>query len=185
MRATGMIRRVDEIGRLVLPSDIRKTLKIRNGDPIEIFVNGEEEVILKKYSPFVDLIEIAEIYVEALYESIGFISLVTNRDMVIAVAGAPKDDFFGKLISEPVQKAIEERQVTIMPKPGELSECYPICEKGGEEKFTAQVIAPVIAGNELIGAVILGCKEAGVVMGNMEVKIATTTAGFLAKQIEC
>ncbi len=183
MRATGMIRRVDEIGRLVLPSDIRKTLKIRNGDPIEIFVNGEEEVILKKYSPFVDLIEIAEIYVEALYESIGFISLVTNRDMVIAVAGASKDDFFGKLISEPVQKAIEERQVTVMPKPGELSECYPICE--GEEKFTAQVIAPVIARDELIGAVILGCKEAGVIMGNMEVKIATTTAGFLAKQIEC
>jgi AbrB family transcriptional regulator (stage V sporulation protein T) len=186
MKATGIVRRIDDLGRVVIPKEIRRTLRIREGDPLEIFVDREGEVILKKYSPIGELGDFAKEYADSLYESTGHIACISDRDMVIAVAGAPKKEFLDKPISKAVEKAIEERKVVLMPKPGEHKYCEacPVIEEDGACNLTAQVIAPIIAEGDPIGAVILFSREPGVVMAEMEVKIAETAAGFLAKQME-
>jgi AbrB family transcriptional regulator (stage V sporulation protein T) len=173
MKATGIVRRIDDLGRVVIPKEIRRTLRIREGDPLEIFVDREGEVILKKYSPIGELGDFAKEYAESLHESTGHIALIADRDIIVAVAGAPK-------------KAIEDRRTVLMPKPGDHKYCETcaVLDEEGECDFSAQVIAPIIAEGDPIGAVILTSREPGVVMGDMEVKIAETAAGFLAKQME-
>jgi AbrB family transcriptional regulator (stage V sporulation protein T) len=186
MKATGIVRRIDDLGRVVIPKEIRRTLRIREGDPLEIFVDREGEVILKKYSPIGELGDFAKEYADSLYESTGHIALIADRDIIVAVAGGSKKEFLEKSISKAVEQAIEDRKVVLMPKPGEHKYCEacPILEENGECQFTAQVIAPIIAEGDPIGAVILTSKEPGVVMGELEIKIAETAAGFLAKQME-
>ena len=186
MKATGIVRRIDDLGRVVIPKEIRRTLRIREGDPLEIFVDREGEVILKKYSPIGELGDFAKEYADSLYESTGHIALIADRDIIVAVAGGSKKEFLEKSISKAVEQAIEDRKVVLMPKPGEHKYCEacPILEENGECQFTAQVIAPIIAEGDPIGAVILTSKEPGVVMGDLEIKIAETAAGFLAKQME-
>ncbi len=186
MKATGIVRRIDDLGRVVIPKEIRRTLRIREGDPLEIFVDREGEVILKKYSPIGELGDFAKEYADSLYESTGHIALIADRDIIVAVAGGSKKEFLEKPISKAVEQAIEDRKVVLMPKPGEHKYCEacPILEENGECQFTAQVIAPIIAEGDPIGAVILTSKEPGVVMGELELKIAETAAGFLATQME-
>lgn len=187
MKATGIVRRIDDLGRVVIPKEIRRTLRIREGDPLEIFVDREGEVILKKYSPIGELGDFAQEYADSLNETIGQIAMIADRDNVIAVAGAPKKEFMGKAIGPAVEKALEERKVVIMNEIGDHQYCKgcPVLESGdGNCKITSQVIAPIISQGDPIGAVIIMSKEAGVKMGDLELKLAETAAGFLAKQME-
>ncbi|MBO8170059.1 MAG: stage V sporulation protein T [Thermoanaerobacteraceae bacterium] len=186
MKATGIVRRIDDLGRVVIPKEIRRTLRIREGDPLEIFVDREGEVILKKYSPIGELGDFAKEYADSLYEAIGHIACIADRDNIIAVAGAPKKEFLNKPIGPAVEKAMEERKTILINKPGEHNYCR-ICMTENEDepcKYTAEVIAPIIAEGDPIGAVILVSKEPNVKMGDMETKLAETAAGFLAKQME-
>ena len=98
MKATGIVRRIDDLGRVVIPKEIRRTLRIREGDPLEIFVDREGEVILKKYSPIGELGDFAKEYADSLHEAIGHIALIADRDNIITVAGAPKKEFLNKAI---------------------------------------------------------------------------------------
>ena len=90
MKATGIVRRIDDLGRVVIPKEIRRTMRIREGDPLEIFTDREGEVILKKYSPIGELGEFATEYADSLNEALGHISCIADKDTIIAVAGAPK-----------------------------------------------------------------------------------------------
>lgn len=90
MKATGIVRRIDDLGRVVIPKEIRRTLRIREGDPLEIFVDRDGEVILKKYSPIGELGDFAKEYAESLFEGTNHVTLITDRDNIIAVAGASK-----------------------------------------------------------------------------------------------
>ena len=90
MKATGIVRRIDDLGRVVIPKEIRKTLRIREGDPLEIFTDKDGEVILKKYSPIGELSEFAVQYAETLAKTSGHVACITDKDSVIAVSGAPK-----------------------------------------------------------------------------------------------
>ncbi len=183
MKATGIVRRIDDLGRVVIPKEIRRTLRIREGDPLEIFVDREGEVILKKYSPIGELGDFAKEYADSLYEAIGHIACIADRDNIIAVSGAPKKEFLNKSIGPAVEKAMEERKTVVINNPGEHALCRD-CEDEDPCKFTAEVIAPIIAEGDPIGAVILYSKEPHVKMGDMEIKLAETAAGFLAKQME-
>lgn len=182
MKATGIVRRIDDLGRVVIPKEIRRTLKIREGDPLEIFVDRDGEVILKKYSPIGELGDFAKEYADSLYESLGHISCIADRDMIIAVAGAPKKEFLNKTVGPGVEKAMEERRTIKVDKPGQQKENLS-CLPDDEGRFTAEVIAPIISGGDPIGAVILCSKDPNAKMGEMEVKLAETAAGFLAKQM--
>ena len=93
MKATGVVRRIDDLGRIVIPKEIRKTLRIKEGDPLEIFTDREGQVILKKYSPIGELSEFATEYAETLAKTTGHIACITDKDMVIAVSGGSKKEF--------------------------------------------------------------------------------------------
>ena len=94
MKATGVVRRIDDLGRVVIPKEIRRTLRIKEGDPLEIFTDKEGEVILKKYSPIGELSEFAAEYAETLTKTTGHIAYITDKDTVIAVSGASKKEWF-------------------------------------------------------------------------------------------
>ncbi len=178
MKATGIVRRIDDLGRVVIPKEIRRTLRIREGDPLEIFVDRDGEVILKKYSPIGELGDFAKEYADSLYESIGHITLISDRDTIIAVSGASKKEFMDKSIGSMVETCMEERK-TLIQGPGE----YEVC-RDTKEHYSSIVVAPIVAGGDPIGAVILSSKEEAVKMGDLETKMAETAAGFLAKQME-
>ncbi|HEU4963765.1 MAG TPA: stage V sporulation protein T [Bacilli bacterium] len=179
MKATGIVRRIDDLGRVVIPKEIRRTLRIREGDPLEIFVDRDGEVILKKYSPIGELGDFAKEYAESLSETLGHTTLISDRDVIIAVSGASKKEYMEKPIGSEVEKAMEERKTINNFDPGEFA-----ITRDKAEDFSSQVIAPIIAGGDPIGTVIILSKEENVKMGELETKLAETAAGFLAKQME-
>jgi AbrB family transcriptional regulator (stage V sporulation protein T) len=185
LKATGIVRRIDDLGRVVIPKEIRRTLRIREGDPLEIFVDREGEVILKKYSPINELGNFAKEYADSLHEAIGHIACIADRDVIVAVSGAPKKEFLDKAVGPAVEKVMEERKTALIPKAGEHDACEGCLTEDEEEcKFTSEVIAPIITQGDPIGAVIICSKEPNVRMGELELKLAETAAGFLAKQME-
>lgn len=185
LKATGIVRRIDDLGRVVIPKEIRRTLRIREGDPLEIFVDRDGEVILKKYSPIGELGEFAKEYADSLYEAIGHTALIADRDTVIAVAGAPKKEFLNKPIGSIVERAMEERRSIVVARAGEGKQRGSIVgDDEDENRIPVYVVAPIVAGGDPIGAVIICSREADAVMTETEIKLAETAAGFLAKQME-
>jgi len=162
---------------VVIPKEIRRTLRIREGDPLEIFVDREGEVILKKYSPIGELGDFAQEYADSLYESTGHIALISDRDAVVAVSGAPKKQWLDKPVTETIEKAMETRQTMVIHKQDVPNED----ENWG---FESQVISPIISEGDPIGVVILCTKDPNTKMGELEIKLTETAAGFLAKQME-
>ncbi|SEP05714.1 stage V sporulation protein T [Paenibacillus sp. OV219] len=179
MKATGIVRRIDDLGRVVIPKEIRRTLRIREGDPLEIFVDRDGEVILKKYSPIGELGDFAKEYAESLSESTNHITLITDRDNIIAVAGASKKDYLEKQIGAMLENCMENRK-TVMETGGGSFEIV----KDIGEAFSSFVAAPIVAGGDPIGTVVLLSKDENIKMSQMETKMAETAAGFLAKQME-
>jgi len=186
LKATGIVRRIDDLGRVVIPKEIRRTLRIREGDPLEIFVDREGEVILKKYSPIGELGDFAKEYADSLHETIGHISLIADRDVIVSVAGANKREFLNKPIGNAVERALEERTTLVMNdiEATDDESLHIIQTDDREYTIKSQVIAPIISQGDPIGAVIIVSREPGVRLGDMEIKLAETAAGFLAKQME-
>ncbi|MBH8584395.1 MULTISPECIES: stage V sporulation protein T [unclassified Thermoactinomyces] len=179
MKATGIVRRIDDLGRVVIPKEIRRTLRIREGDPLEIFVDREGEVILKKYSPIGELGDFAQEFSEALYENMHYPTLICDRDHVIAVAGVSKKEYLEKNIGEIVESCMDQRRTHLETNPG-TAEIF----KGMPEKYQSYLIVPINAGGDPIGAVIVLSKKEGGKLGELEEKLASTAATFLAKQME-
>ncbi|ODA41591.1 stage V sporulation protein T [Desulfosporosinus sp. BG] len=186
MKATGIVRRIDDLGRVVIPKEIRRTLRIREGDPLEIFVDREGEVILKKYSPIRELGEFAKEYADSLFEATGHITCITDRDTIIAVSGASKKEYLNRAIGPAVEQAMGERKTIHIAMAGEHASCKSCPENDEEDKCkcTSEVIAPIISQGDPIGAVILMSKELNMKMGELEIKLVETAAAFLAKQME-
>ncbi len=182
MKATGIVRRIDDLGRVVIPKEIRRTLRIREGDPLEIFVDRDGEIILKKYSPIGELGDFAQEYADSLSEATGYIACITDKDAVVSVAGAPKKEFIDKLISPEIEELTQEGECVLLTKEDGDKGCR-ILEEDDDGKFIAHVVAPIITGGESIGAVILASREGKAFMGELELKLAETAASFLSKQM--
>lgn len=182
MKATGIVRRIDDLGRVVIPKEIRRTLRIREGDPLEIFTDREGEVILKKYSPIGELSEFAKEYCEALYENTKLIAIITDRDNIISVAGGSKKEFLEKRVSPELEKIMESR--TIYSTTGSNKPIKIMYEDESSEEYSAQVIAPIILQGDPIGSVMLVSKEPKDKVGELEIKLVEIAAGFLSKQME-
>ncbi len=180
MKATGIVRRIDDLGRVVVPKEIRRTLRIREGDPLEIFTSSEGEIILKKYSPIGELGEFAKQYAEALAQTTGHVICIADRDQIIAVSGGARKDIIMKAISPQLETVIEER--TAMSASREERKFIPVIN--GEEEFQAQTIAPIICEGDAIGAVIITTREPKTHFGETEQKLAGTAALFMGKQME-
>lgn len=178
MKATGIVRRIDDLGRVVIPKEIRRTLRIREGDPLEIFVDRDGEVILKKYSPISELGDFAKEYSDSLFESLGHTVLISDRDTFIAVSGGSKKEYLNRNISSKIEQAMDDRTVDM-----ETSEKEMEIIDGVDETISSYVIAPIVANGDPIGAVIILSKE-GKTVGEVEKKSAETAANFLARQME-
>jgi AbrB family transcriptional regulator (stage V sporulation protein T) len=186
LKATGIVRRIDDLGRVVIPKEIRRTLRIREGDPLEIFVDREGEVILKKYSPIGELGDFAKEYADSMYETIGQISMIADRDVIIATAGGNKREFLSKPIGKAVERALEERTTLLMNDiiAADDENLHIIQTDDREYTIKSQVIAPIVSQGDPIGAVIIVSKEPGTKLGEMEIKLTETASAFLAKQME-
>ncbi|MFZ5986562.1 MAG: stage V sporulation protein T [Bacillota bacterium] len=183
MKATGIVRRIDDLGRVVIPKEIRRTLRIREGDPLEIFTDREGEVILKKYSPIGELSDFAAQYAESLHKTSGHITCISDRDTIIAVSGASKKEFLEKSLSPEIERVIEEK-TTLVVKAPEEKPISILADDAGDKKYSSQVVTPIISEGDPIGAVIFLSTDPNVRMGEVEAKLAQTAAGFLGKQME-
>jgi AbrB family transcriptional regulator (stage V sporulation protein T) len=172
VKATGIVRRIDDLGRVVIPKEIRKKLRIREGAPLEIFVDTEGEVVLKKYSPVAELREFAQTYVDILYEKTGLPALVSDADTVVAVAGLQPDEWLDKEIPEFFIKPMHERKTTVLIVPPDT--------KGWA--FYSCAVGPIVIEGDPSGAVILAAYDR--MVSDLESKLVETAAGFLSKQIE-
>lgn len=183
MKATGIVRRIDDLGRVVIPKEIRRTLRIREGDPLEIFTDREGEVILKKYSPIGELSDFASQYADSLHKTSGHITCISDRDTIIAVSGASKKEFLEKNLSAEIERVIEEKTTLVVKAPEEKTISI-LADEGGDKKYSSQVVTPIISEGDPIGAVMFLSTDPNVRMGEVEAKLAQTAAGFLGKQME-
>ncbi|OPJ61078.1 stage V sporulation protein T [Clostridium oryzae] len=183
MKATGIVRRIDDLGRVVIPKEIRRTLRIREGDPLEIFTDREGGIILKKYSPINELSDFSREYADALQQSIGHIVLVADKDAIISASGAPKKEYAEKRISDELEKVMEERKNFLADEnDGKMIPLYD--DEDVKDKYSSQVIAPIISEGDAIGAVIILSKQNGEKFGEVELKLSEIAASFLGKQME-
>ena len=179
MKATGIVRRVDDLGRIVIPKEIRRTLRIREGDPLEIYTEKDGGVIFRKYSPMGDLQEFAAQMCEAIGTSTGCIAAVSDRDSIIALHGAPKRELVDKPNSQELDRLMEQRK-NYRYQPGE--NLIRACE--GSDKYYLGVAAPILSQGDLMGCVMLLMGENRQPMAESDQKLAQTVAGFLGKQME-
>lgn len=152
MKATGIVRRIDDLGRIVIPKEIRRSLRIRESEPIEIYTEKDGEVILRKFSPIKELSAYAQEYVETLAKRTHSIACVSDRDQIVAVAGKLKEDFNRQPISKALEKAMEKRKM-VSAKRGEHTFVEPLAKE--KESICHEVIATIICQGDVIGSVML------------------------------
>ena len=181
MKATGITRRIDELGRIVIPKEIRRTLRIREGAPLEIFTDREGQIILKKYSPIGELSQFSGQYAETMAQTTGHLVCITDRDHVIAATKKKKKEFEGKPISRQLDEVMENRKTLVASK-DENNFIKITLDDSGE--YVTQAISTIICEGDAIGAVILYDKDKNHPMGETENQLVSIAAGFLGKQME-
>lgn len=179
MKATGIVRRIDDLGRVVIPKEIRRTLRIREGDPLEIFTDREGGIILKKYSPINELTDFSREYAESLQDVIGHIILISDKDAFISVSGTSKEDYEDRKVSSRLDEIMEGRKSVLL---GLSDKVIPLHKDDSMDEYKYEVIAPIIAQGDAIGSVIILSKDEEI--GELELKLAETAAAFLGKQME-
>ena len=179
MKATGIVRRIDDLGRVVIPKEIRRTMRIREGDPLEIFTDREGEVIFKKYSPIGELSAFAAQYAETLHRTCDLYVLICDRDSVIASAGVPKKEYTDKALSSDIDRICENRSMFV--------------RSAGQEKMTAtadgshyvKCAMPIVSEGDIVGCVVsLAPADTDLLPEAVETKLIQTAAGFLGRQLE-
>ena len=180
MRATGIVRRIDDLGRIVIPKEIRRTLHIRESDPLEIFTDREGQIILKKYSPIGEMTTFAKQYAESLAQVSGHVAMIADRDQFIAIAGGYKQ-LMGKSVSRQLEDKVNNRE-TVLASRGDRN-FISVCDEAGDE-YQHEMIAPIICEGDIIGSVVLLENDNKSKMGEVEQKLVLSAAGFLGRQME-
>ncbi len=179
MKATGIVRRIDELGRVVIPKEIRSTLRLKSGDPLEIFTNSDE-LMLKKYSPIASLDKFSEGTAKSLNDLSGHLAVICDTDEVLHAAGSGKRDLTGRDISEQMDKIMNGRK-SYIANLSEGGDIVPIC-KDSSADITAQIIVPIVAGGDCLGAVALVSTDEGAKIEAGAIKLAQLSATILANQ---
>lgn len=179
MKATGIVRRIDDLGRVVIPKEIRRTMHIREGDPLEIYTAADGEVIFKKYSPMGELAEFTAQYAEVLFKAISMPVVITDRDHVVASMGLGKRNVIDNRISAELEKIMENRSAFISTDKD--SEVFEPVE--GLDKY-ACIAVPIIGNGDVSGCVVVLCNGGTDRPTLAEAKLVEVAAQFLAKQTE-
>ena len=175
MKATGIVRRIDDLGRVVIPKEIRKTLRIKEGTPLEIFTDREGQIILKKYSPIGELNTFAAEYAEALVQTTGLTACITDRDQVVAACGSGSRELEGKEISSDLDAVIAGRKGRMVSQ--DSRENISVISDA-MDSFCQKMIQPILCASDAIGAVILLTKSEKTALGDTERALVRTAAGF-------
>ena len=181
MKATGIVRRIDELGRVVIPKEIRRTLRIKEGDPLEIFTD-RDELMLKKYSPIATLERFSEATARSLNDLSGKLAAICDTDEILYAYGEGKRDLDKKQLSEEMDKILKDRR-SYTASLAEGGTILPITSSG-ETDITAQIIVPIVSGGDCLGAVAVLSKEEGAKMDSSDMNLARLTADILANQFE-
>lgn len=179
MKATGIVRRIDDLGRVVIPKEIRRTLRIKEGAPLEIYTDVNGEVIFKKYSPMGELTSFAALYAEVLAKVSNMPVIISDCENIIAASGVSKREYMERRISPVVEELMETRR-SYLSKPGESGEVHPVEQLG----HCASVIYPIISSGDVIGSVIMLYNEEKTPPTDTELKLVQSAAVFLGKQME-
>ncbi|MBR5485818.1 MAG: stage V sporulation protein T [Oscillospiraceae bacterium] len=179
MKATGIVRRIDDLGRVVIPKEIRRTMRIREGDPLEIYTDNDGEVIFKKYSPIGELSAFSGQFAEILSKAVSCPVIVCDRDHVISVSGMPKKEVLERRVSASLEEMMEQRKSYIYESDSQRK-LQPI---EGVDRY-ALVQYPIIAAGDVCGAIMMFSGENGGYCTEIENKLIQTAAAFLGKQLE-
>ena len=179
MKATGIVRRVDSLGRVVIPKEIRHTLRIKEGSPLEIYTEKDGGVTFRKYSPMGDLQDFAVQICESIRRNTGAIAAVSDRDTIIAQSGGQKRELLDKPNSPELERIMEERKL-YRYSPG-ADKLRPTEQA---EKYHLGVAAPILCQGDILGCVMMLLEEGGEVPTELDQRLASTVAEFLGKQME-
>ena len=177
MKATGIVRRIDDLGRVVIPKEIRRTMRIREGDPLEIFTAREGGVIFKKYSQLGDVSEFAAQLCDTISRVAGLPAVITDRDSCIAAGGLPRREVVEKRVSAQVERLMEERQSFLAS-----GQPVPLCDGG--DKYQVLLAVPILSEGDVLGCVLFVSDGSAPAPGEAELKLAQATAGFLGRHME-
>lgn len=180
MKATGIVRRIDDLGRIVVPKEIRRILRIREGDNMEIYTDGEGGIVLRKYSPIGEMGNMAVQYAESLALVSGQIVVITDRDTVIAATGPAKREYMGRRISKKLEQIMMERQLY---ETGAGNTYVPIVDMDGEVAGE-QLIWPIVCEGDVIGSVSILTREKGKNLTEIDKKLAHLASNYLGKRME-
>lgn len=180
MKATGIVRRIDELGRVVIPKEIRSTLRLKSGDPLEIFTD-RDELMLKKYSPIASLGQFSCGTAKSLSDLSGHLAVICDTDEIICASGTGKREVSGKTISKELDNIMQNRK-SYVANSSEGGDIIPMCEDSTPP--TAQVIVPIVSGGDCLGAVALLSYDQGARMEQGACKLAQLSATILANQFE-
>ncbi len=181
MKATGIVRRIDDLGRVVIPKEIRRTMRIREGDPLEIYTDREGEVIFKKYSPIGELGGFAAQYAETLHKTCDMAVIICDRDAIIACAGLSKKEYFEKSFSDELEQIIESRNFYHY---SDGDERIPVTDDSDSSNYISCAM-PILSEGDLIGCVASVVTDSGErIDADVESKLIQTAATFLGKQLD-
>ncbi len=178
MKATGIVRRIDDLGRVVIPKEIRRTMRIREGDPLEIFTDTGGEVVFKKYSPVGELGAFASQYADVLHRACGQPVIICDRDHVTATAGVGKKELHAAPLSSSLEALIETRRTHI------LTDNLPAVSPTDDDAHRVSVCAPILGAGDIGGAVCLLYGEDATPPSDGDVRLTQVAASFLGKQLE-
>ena len=181
MKATGIVRRIDDLGRIVIPKEIRRTMRIREGDPMEIFTSREGEILLKKYSPVGELGEFAAAIADAAAQNLGVLVCISDRDYIVAAAGSGKKDFEGKLLDGELQTAIDNRYNQVV---SENKNAFIKITQEDTKEYESQVVVTILSHGDCIGSVIILGRNKNKLQDELLLQMARTIAIFLGKHME-
>ncbi len=176
MKATGVVRRIDELGRIVIPKEIRKTMHIREGENIEIFIDGDQNIILKKYSAIKKLDDFAQRFTDAIYAFLKYNIMITDMDSIIAISGPLKKELNGQSLGEDMLNAIKKRESVLEKNIKMISITNQHSYEG------SYIIHSIVSNGDVVGLVILLSIEEKI--GEVEEKIVHIASQFLAKYLE-
>ena len=179
MKATGIVRRIDDLGRVVIPKEIRRTMRIREGDPLEIYTDKDGGVIFKKYSLMGGLGDFAGQMCETLNKTTGEIAVITDRDACIAVAGLARRELTDKRISSELEQIMEGRQI-YQYQAGDKA--VPVSDDGS--KYLVACAAPILSEGDVLGCVLFVGTEGELASSETDYKLAQTIAGFLGRHMD-
>lgn len=184
MKPTGIIRRIDDLGRVVIPKEIRRSLRIKEGDPLEIFIDGTNGIFFKKYSPIKVLSNFIEGYTQSISDTIGHIVCISDSDTIISVSGTPKKELMDKRISHAVKNAIN-KQFTLVGKGTNNEGMIDITkEEDNPYGYSYCIVEPIVVLGDPIGAIIILTKDPNIELGEFENKFVKATAKLLSNQIK-